>query len=90
MELTINLATIVSTITGSLVVYGIKSFAGRLTSIDTKLATQTEQLAKQNGRIGKIETWAEQHEKSDDERHVEVREWLKSLSQSVNNPGGTT
>lgn len=52
-------------------------FGGR--ALIRHLTALTEQVTKTNGRVIKLETWTEGHEKQDDERHAEVLRHLEHV-----------
>lgn len=58
-------------------------FWSGLHSINEKLSEINVQLATMNGRLGKTELWQVQHEKSDDDRHEEMRQGQRDLWQAV-------
>lgn len=48
-----------------------KGLDGKLTTISTTVDGIRTRVGEQNGRLGKMETWATMHEQHDDERHKE-------------------
>lgn len=74
MNLVIDLNTLLTTVVGAFVVYGVKG----IVAIDRKLSAQ-------NGRLGKVETWLGSHEKLDDERHAAVVSNIHELRETIQN-----
>lgn len=56
--------------------WGIRRIVEALDNIDKRLGTIS-------GRVGKMETWQEMHERQDDERHEQVEKTTDALWMTV-------
>lgn len=78
---------------GTVAWWGIRRIVAGQDAINETLTTISERLATINGRVGKMETWAEQHERQDDERQHRLDKETDSLwgqvRQLSNNKRGT-
>ena len=68
----IDLNTLISGVLAALIAAGVKALFGI-----------RDHLATLNNRVGKIETWADGHEKSDDERWRQVQDQFEKLPGQV-------
>ncbi len=48
-----------------------------------RLGAMTVQMMKINGKVGKLDTWTEQHEKTDDERFEIIRDYQRERAKYV-------
>lgn len=64
---------------GTVAWWGIRRIVSGQDLINTTLVQISDRLAQINGRVGKVETWAEMHEHQDDERHQRFDKETDSL-----------
>ena len=74
MSLVIDLNTLLTSVVGAIVVYGVRG----IFAIDRKLSVQ-------NGRLGKLEGWTVSHEKLDDGRNAEIITNIHELRETIQN-----
>lgn len=61
-------------IIGTVVWWGVLRFIHIYDDISVALKDIAKSLGLVNGRIGKLETWKDLHDKQDDERHKDIKE----------------
>ena len=70
---------------GAVLWWGVKRIVHSIDETNTSLKVINDTLNEMSGRIGKVETWTEMHEKQDDDRHTSYQQNYDRLYELVSN-----
>jgi len=62
---------------GTIIWWGVLRFIYINDTVSISLKDIADSLNKINGRVGKVETWMDLHEKQDDERHDDIKDIIR-------------
>lgn len=78
-----GIVALILTAIGVVAWFGIRRIVAGQDSMNATLSVISDRLATINGRVGKMETWTEMHEHSDDERMRRLEKEDATLWQEI-------